>query len=62
MNEITTALTSVSTSLTETINIGNIAIVIGTVLGAAVILYFGWFGIRKLISVVTNAAKGRLKV
>lgn len=62
MNEVTTALSSVSTSLTEVINIGNIAIVIGSVLGAAVLLYFGWFGIRKLISVVTNAAKGRLKV
>lgn len=62
MNEITTALTSVSTSLTEVVNIGNIAIVIGAVLGSAIVLYFGWFGIRKLISVVTNAAKGRLKV
>lgn len=62
MNEITTALGSVSTELTGVISIANVAIVIGTVLGSAVVLYFGWFGIRKLISVVTSAAKGRLKV
>lgn len=62
MNEISTALTSVSSALTETITIGNIATILGTVIGAAVVLYLGWFGIRKLISVVTNAAKGRLKV
>lgn len=62
MNEITTALTSVSGALTETISIANIATILGTVLGASVVLYLGWFGIRKLISVVTNAAKGRLKV
>jgi len=62
MENVTSALTTVSTSLTEVINIGNIAAVLGTVLAAAIVLYFGWFGIRKLISVVTNAAKGRLKV
>lgn len=62
MENVTSALGTVSTSLTEVINIGNIAAVLGTVLGAAIVLYFGWFGIRKLISVVTNAAKGRLKV
>lgn len=61
-NTITEALTTVSTSLTTQINPGVIASVIGLVLGAGITLYLTWFGIRKLMSVVKNGLKGKLKV
>lgn len=61
-NTITDALTSVSTSLTTNINPGVIASVIGLILGASIALYLTWFGIRKLVSTVTRALKGRLSV
>lgn len=61
-NSITEALTSVSTELTSQINPGVIASVLGLVLGAGIALFLTWFGIRKLISVVKNALKGKLKV
>lgn len=60
--EVTNALTEVSTELTKQINPGTVATVIGLVLGAGVALFLLWFGIRKLISIVKNALKGRLKV
>jgi len=59
---ITEALTSVSTTLTAQINPGVVAAVIGLVLGGGIALYLTWFGIRKLISVVTKALRGRLSV
>ena len=61
-NSITEALTGVSTSLTTSINPGTVAAVIGLVLAGGIALYLTWFGIRKLVSVVTNALKGRLKI
>lgn len=61
-NSITEALTGVSTTLTSSINPGTVASVIGLVLAGGVALYLTWFGIRKLVSVVTNALKGRLKI
>ena len=61
-NTITDALSSVSSTLTSSINPGTIASVIGLVLAGGIALYLTWFGIRKLISVVTKALKGRLSV
>ena len=61
-NEVTTALTGVSETLTTSINPGTIATVIGLVLGACVALYLTWFGLRKLIGAITRALKGRLSV
>lgn len=61
-NEITDALTVVSTELTTQINPGVIASVIGLVLGGGIALFLTWFGIRKLISVVKNSLRGKLKV
>ena len=60
--EITTALTTVSTELTKQINPASVAGVIGLVLASAVGLYLLWFGIRKLVSVAKNALKGKLKI
>lgn len=61
-NSITTALQSVGTTLTSSISPATIVAVIGIVLGSCVALYLTWFGIRKLISSVTKALKGRLSV
>ena len=61
-NEVTTALTGVSETLTTSINPGTVASVIGLVLGACVALYLTWFGLRKLIGAITRALKGRLSV
>ena len=60
--QITSALSTVTTSMTETINIGTIGIIIAAVLGGSVGLYVGWFAIRKLIGAIKGALKGRLKV
>lgn len=61
-NEVTTALTGVSETLTTSINPGTVASVIGLVLGGCVALYLTWFGLRKLIGAITRALKGRLSV
>ena len=61
-NEVTEALTGISTTHTSSINPGTIAAVIGMVLAAGIALFLTWFGAKKLISVVKNALKGRLKI
>lgn len=61
-NEITTALTGVSTELTKQINPATVASVIGLVLAGAIGVYLTWYGAKKLISVAKNALKGKLKV
>ena len=61
-NSVSNALTTVSSTLTSSISPSTVATVIGLVLAGGVALYLTWFGIRKLISVVTNALKGKLKV
>lgn len=60
--EVTNALNAVGTTLNTSISPTDIAKIIGIVLAAGIALYLTWFGIRKLISVVKNAMKGRLKV
>ncbi len=61
-NEITDALGTVSTALTQQVNVGAIAAVIGVVIAAALGIYLFWFGARKLFSGVKNAMKGRLSI
>lgn len=60
--EITDALGTVTTAMTEQINMGTIGIIIAAVLGGSIGLYVGWFAIRKLIGAVKGALKGKLKV
>lgn len=61
-NSISDALTTVGTTLTSNISPSTVATIIGVVLGSGVALYLTWFGIRKLISVITKALRGRLSV
>lgn len=61
-NSITEALGTVSSTLTSSINPAAIAGIIGLVLGACVVLYLTWFGIRKILTSVKGALKGKLSV
>lgn len=59
---VTSALQTVGSTLTSNISPAMIVSVIGIVLGSCVALYLTWFGIRKLVSAVKGALKGRLSV
>lgn len=61
-NDVITALNTVGETLNSSISAGDIAKIIGIVLASGIGLYLTWFGIRKLISVIKNAMRGRLKV
>lgn len=61
-NTISTALSEVASTMSASINPGAVAGIIALVLGSGVALYLTWFGIRKVISVVRNALKGKLSV
>lgn len=50
---------SVLTALQNQINVGTIVEVLAVAVGAAVGLAFMWWGVRKLISVLMKAFKGR---
>lgn len=60
--DVTNALNTVGQTLNSSISPADVATIIGIVLAGGIALYLTWFGIRKLISVVKNAMKGRLKV
>lgn len=60
--EITNAITDVATAMGKQINMGTIAAIIAAVLGGSLVLYVGWFGIRKLIGAIKGALKGKLSV
>ena len=50
-------------SVTQTLNFGSIAKVLSIGIGAAVGIWLAWWGIRKLIRVITNALqKGKLSL
>ena len=61
-NEISTAISSVTTAMTDQINLVTIGGIVAADLGAGVGLYVGWFAIRKVIGAVKGALKGKLKV
>lgn len=48
-------------ALTAQLSVANIVTIVAGGLAAAVVLYFGWFAIRKLISIVRSAfSKGKI--
>ena len=61
-SEITKAIGDVATAMGEQINMGTVAAIVAAVLGGSLVLYVGWFGIRKLIGAVQGALKGKLSV
>lgn len=57
------AVQSIFNDLTETINVSSILSAIGIALGASVLLFFFWWGIRKVIKMVMTAfRKGKVSV
>lgn len=62
-SEAVSAITSGFGQITSTITIGNILSVLGIVLAVAVGFFFFWWGIRKVVRVVTAAfKKGKISV
>lgn len=49
-------------NVTDVINMTTIAKVLGIGISACVLLFLGWWGIRKLIGVIRKALNGRLSV
>lgn len=62
-SEAVSAITSGFSQITSTITIGNVLSVLGIVLAVAVGFFFFWWGIRKVVRVVTAAfKKGKISV
>lgn len=62
-SEAVSAVQSVFTDVTGTINIGNIVSILAIVVGACVGLVLMWFGIRKVIKIIMGAfRKGKISV
>lgn len=63
MTEVTEALQDLLGNFTGQFTVGNIVEILGYGLGGAIVLFLGWFGIRKLVSMLQTAfRKGRVKV
>lgn len=63
MNEVNTALEELLGNFTAQFTVGNIVTLLGIGIGSAIVLFLGWFGIRKLVSMLQTAfRKGQVKV
>lgn len=61
--EAVSAVQSVFTDVTGTINIGSVVQILGIVVAACVGLVLMWFGIRKVIKIIMGAfRKGKISV
>lgn len=56
------AATSIFTTMTEHVNVGAVVGVIAIALGAAMVLYFAWWGIRKVVRMVKGGLNGKVNV
>lgn len=62
VSSITTGVKSVFSAVSGTFSFTNIIAMIGIAIGAAALLVFGWFGLRKVISMIKGALRGKLRV
>lgn len=62
ISEVTTGITSIFSNLTSTFNFTTIISILGIAIGAAALLYLAWWGLRKIVRMMTSALKGRLNV
>lgn len=62
VSSITTGVKSVFTTVSGTFSFTNIIAMIGIAIGAAALLVLGWFGLRKVISMIKSALRGKLRV
>lgn len=62
-SEAVSAVSSAFSTITSTISVSNILKMVGIALAACVAFFFFWWGIRKVIKMVTNAfKKGKVSV
>lgn len=63
IDEAVTAAQNIVSSMTAVLNITNIIAILSACMGAATVLFLGWWGARKVVRVVVNAfAKGKLSI
>lgn len=62
VSSITTGVKSVFSTVSGTFSFTNIIAMIGIAIGAAALLVLGWFGLRKVISMIKSALRGKLRV
>lgn len=62
-SQAVSAISSAFSDITATINVSTILSAIGVALGACVLLFFFWWGLRKVIKMVMSAfRKGKISV
>lgn len=58
ISDVTTAIQSVLSAFTDNLTVGNIASVLGIVIGACLTLYLFYWGARKALRMVQSAFSG----
>lgn len=61
-SSVVSGVKTVFDSVSGTFSFANIVSMIGIAIAAAALLVLGWFGLRKVISMIKNALRGKLKV
>ncbi len=61
-SSVVAGVKTVFDSVSGTFSFGNIVAMIGIAIAAAALLVLGWFGLRKVISMIKSALRGKLKV
>lgn len=59
---VVTGVKTVFDTVSGTFSFANIVAMIGIAIAASALLVLGWFGLRKVISMIKNALRGKLKV
>lgn len=61
-SSVVSGVKTVFDTVSGTFSFANIVSMIGIAIAAAALLVLGWFGLRKVISMIKNALRGKLKV
>lgn len=61
-SSVVSGVKTVFDSVSGTFSFANIVSMIGIAIVAAALLVLGWFGLRKVISMIKSALRGKLKV
>ena len=61
-SSVVSGVKTVFDTVSGTFSFANFVSMIGIAIAAAALLVLGWFGLRKVISMIKNALRGKLKV
>lgn len=61
-SSVVTGVKTVFDTVSGTFSFANIVSMIGIAIAAAALLVLGWFGLRKVISMIKSALRGKLRV